>query len=49
MQEITQADASEFAEEELADDAAVNGQTSTFGSLLQHIAEDLCLRRSVLG
>ncbi len=49
MQEINKAAATEFAAEELADDAAVNGQTSTFGSLLQHFAEDLCLRRSALG
>lgn len=49
MQEIMEADANEFAAEDLADGAAVDGQTSTFGTLLQHFAEDLCLRRSVLG
>ncbi|KAK9807772.1 hypothetical protein WJX72_008819 [[Myrmecia] bisecta] len=47
--EINEAAETEFTAEELADDAAVNGQTSTFGSLLQHFAEDLCLRRSALG
>ncbi len=49
MQEIMEAGADEFAAEDLADDVIVDPQTSTFGSLLQHFAEDLCLRRSVLG
>lgn len=49
MQEMSTAGSNEFVAEELADDVILDGQTSTFGSLLQHFSEDIHFRRTVLG